>query len=158
MVLALGLPRDFAFREQIISMTFGVVTLSILGHGLTMLPLLRRLGIVSADDERGTYDLLRGELQASVAALDEIERLQRMHAVSAATEEPVDVFLLEPGVRARGPRRLLMQLQRALVRHTAAIRFGDTDDANSRGHLQAVRNLELGGVRSAVGATFGTRL
>jgi Na+:H+ antiporter len=87
MVLALGLPRDFAFREQIISMTFGVVTLSILGHGLTMLPLLRRLRIVSAEDERGTYDLLRGELQTAVAALDEIERLERIHAVAPESIE-----------------------------------------------------------------------
>ena len=82
MVLALGLPQDFAFREQIVTMTFGVVTLSILGHGLTMLPLLRRLGIVRAQDERGTYDLLRGELQTAAAALEEIERLERLRSVA----------------------------------------------------------------------------
>jgi len=82
MVLALGLPPDFAFREQIISTTFGVVTLSILGHGLTMLPLLRRLRVVRSEDDQGTHDLLRGELQTIAAALEEIDRLERLHFIA----------------------------------------------------------------------------
>jgi Na+:H+ antiporter len=82
MVLALGLPPDFPLREQIVSTTFGVVILSILGHGLTMPPLLRRLGIVRSEDGRGAYDLLRGELQAAIAALEEIERLERLRSLA----------------------------------------------------------------------------
>jgi CPA1 family monovalent cation:H+ antiporter len=45
MVLALGLPAGFPFREQLLAMTFGVVLLSILAQGLTMGPVLRRLGL-----------------------------------------------------------------------------------------------------------------
>ena len=45
MVLVLSLP-GFPHRELLVSMTFGVVMLSILVHGLTMSPLLRWLGIV----------------------------------------------------------------------------------------------------------------
>jgi Na+:H+ antiporter len=85
MVLALGLPWDFPLREQIITTTFGVVILSILGHGLTMLPLLRKLGIVHGEDERAAYDLLRGELQTAVAALEEIERLERLRSLAPDT-------------------------------------------------------------------------
>ena len=82
MVLALALPWDFPLREPIISTTFGVVILSILGQGLTMPPLLRRLGITRRDDERAAYDLLRGELQTAVAALEEIERLDRLRSLA----------------------------------------------------------------------------
>ncbi len=48
MVLALGLPADFPNRELVVAMTFGVVLLSILGQGLTMGPLLRRLKLTGA--------------------------------------------------------------------------------------------------------------
>src|SRR5665811_675666 len=44
MVLVLSLPKGFAHRDLLVSMTFGVVIISILVHGLTMSPLLRRLG------------------------------------------------------------------------------------------------------------------
>ena len=44
MVLVLSLPRDFPHRELLVSMTFGVVILSILVHGLTMSPLLQMAG------------------------------------------------------------------------------------------------------------------
>jgi len=80
MVLALGLPPDFPFREQIVSVTFGVVTLSILGQGVTMLPLLRRLGIVRAEADDDAYELLRGELHTAAAALEEIERLAMLNS------------------------------------------------------------------------------
>ena len=45
MVLALSLPATFAYRTLIIAMTFGVAVLSIVLQGLTMLPLLRYLGL-----------------------------------------------------------------------------------------------------------------
>jgi CPA1 family monovalent cation:H+ antiporter len=46
----------------LVSMTFGVVILSILVHGLTMSPLLRWLGIVRGRQERADYELTRGKL------------------------------------------------------------------------------------------------
>ena len=45
MVLALALPFDFPNRDLLITLTFGVVLLSILVQGLTMQPLLRRVGL-----------------------------------------------------------------------------------------------------------------
>ena len=87
MVLALGLPADFPLRGEIVSITFGVVILSILGQGLTMTPLLRRLGIVSGQDERAAYDLLRGELQTAIAASEEIDRLERLGSLAPDSAE-----------------------------------------------------------------------
>ena len=45
MVLALSLPADFPHRELILHMTFGVVLLTLLVQGLTIKPLMRRVGL-----------------------------------------------------------------------------------------------------------------
>jgi len=44
LALALGLPPEIAQRSEIITVTFGVVAFSVFAQGLTMEPLLRRLG------------------------------------------------------------------------------------------------------------------
>ncbi|HTJ21965.1 MAG TPA: sodium:proton antiporter, partial [Gemmatimonadaceae bacterium] len=49
MVLALSLPAEMVQRDAIVSMTIGVVVLSILIQGMTVRPLLRRLGLESAE-------------------------------------------------------------------------------------------------------------
>jgi CPA1 family monovalent cation:H+ antiporter len=79
MVLVLGLPHAFPHRPLLITMTFGVVILSILGQGLTMTPLLQRLGIVRARAARTAYELARGRVQAGIAALSALEGLRRTH-------------------------------------------------------------------------------
>jgi monovalent cation:H+ antiporter, CPA1 family len=75
MVLVLGLPTDFEHRDLIVSMTFGVVILSILTQGITMAPLLRRLKLVGASEARAEHDRLRGSLKAARSALAEIKRM-----------------------------------------------------------------------------------
>jgi CPA1 family monovalent cation:H+ antiporter len=77
MVLALGLPASFPHRDLLITMTFGVVVLSILIQGMTMAPLLRWLGIVSGHEARAAYEFHRGSLQAASAALSELESMER---------------------------------------------------------------------------------
>lgn len=79
MVLVLSLSKDFPHRELLIAMTFGVVILSILVHGLTMSPLLRWLGIVRGHEELAAYELTRGRLQAAHAAVNEIDRMSHVH-------------------------------------------------------------------------------
>jgi Na+:H+ antiporter len=79
MVLVLSLPKEFPHRELLVSMTFGVVVLSILVHGVTMSPLLRWLGIVRGHQERAAYELTRGRLQAADAALKELDRMSHVH-------------------------------------------------------------------------------
>jgi CPA1 family monovalent cation:H+ antiporter len=50
MVLALALPASFPQRALIITLTFGVVALTILLQGLTIAPLLMRLGLMNAGE------------------------------------------------------------------------------------------------------------
>jgi CPA1 family monovalent cation:H+ antiporter len=49
MVLALSLPAAMPQREMIVDMTIGVVVLSILVQGMTVSPLMRRLGLETAE-------------------------------------------------------------------------------------------------------------
>ncbi|MEO7298629.1 MAG: sodium:proton antiporter [Verrucomicrobiota bacterium] len=79
MVLVLSLPQDFPHRELLLSMTFGVVILSILGHGLTISPMLRWLGIIRGQRELAEYEVTRGKLQAAQAALKEIDQMKHVH-------------------------------------------------------------------------------
>lgn len=82
MVLALALPPALAQRDLLITVTFGVVLLAILLQGLTMAPLLRRLGVVRRHEARQQYNVKRGELRMAQAALGEIERMERLHAAA----------------------------------------------------------------------------
>jgi CPA1 family monovalent cation:H+ antiporter len=77
MVLALSLPRTLAQRELIINITYGVVVIFILVHGLTMSRLLRFLGIVRERKEQRLHDLARGQVRAAGAALAELDRLEQ---------------------------------------------------------------------------------
>ena len=79
MVLVLSLPEDFPHRDLLVTMTFGVVLISILVHGMTVSPLLRWLGIVKGREHREAYEFARGKLQAASAALDELERMSHVH-------------------------------------------------------------------------------
>lgn len=85
MVLVLGLPKGMAHRDLIITMTFGVVILSILVQGTTMAPLLRRLGLIEHSEALAVYDRLRGRLHAERAALRELRRLEAEHVVDPAS-------------------------------------------------------------------------
>lgn len=74
MVLVLGLPKSMPHRELVVTMTFGVVILSILIQGPTMGLLLRRLGLIGADRPR-EYERLRARVRLRRAALGEVEKV-----------------------------------------------------------------------------------
>jgi CPA1 family monovalent cation:H+ antiporter len=75
MVLALGLAPEFPNRSLLVTMTFGVVILSILLQGLSMSPLLRWLGIAGRRDEWERYEERRARMGASQAALRSLDRM-----------------------------------------------------------------------------------
>lgn len=55
-----SLPAGFAYRDLIVTMTVGVVLLSLLVQGITMAPLLRRPGLLAATEPGVGYDVARG--------------------------------------------------------------------------------------------------
>lgn len=98
MVLALGLPADFPNRELLVTMTFGVVVLSILGQGLTMAPLLRRLGLVRAQAPLEAYARAGAAQRLAEGALGDVDALVRTRRVSP---EVADALRAEYAARAR---------------------------------------------------------
>ncbi|MCA9518050.1 MAG: Na+/H+ antiporter [Myxococcales bacterium] len=75
MVLVLGLGPDFPHRDFLVTITFGVVLLSILVQGVTMAPILRWLGLVRREAAIETYERERGASLSARAALREIHQL-----------------------------------------------------------------------------------
>jgi CPA1 family monovalent cation:H+ antiporter len=49
--LALALPEDLPHHDAIVTLTFAVVAFSVFAQGLTITPLLRRLGQMQLNDD-----------------------------------------------------------------------------------------------------------
>ena len=78
--LALSLGPDFPHRQEILTMTFGVVAFSIIIQGLTVKPLARRLGLEEGQEDE--YDRVKVRQMAATAALSELDELEKGHVVS----------------------------------------------------------------------------
>jgi CPA1 family monovalent cation:H+ antiporter len=74
---ALGLPASVLNRNLMLTLTFGVVVFTLLVQGLTMQPLLARLGIGGDEENHHALDLLVGKLRTVEAGRREIELMQR---------------------------------------------------------------------------------
>lgn len=77
MAAALALPRGFPERDLIVFVTFAVIVATLVGQGLTLPPLIRRLGLVTRD-EQDTVTLLRTRRRLTQVALKRIEDLGEM--------------------------------------------------------------------------------
>jgi CPA1 family monovalent cation:H+ antiporter len=98
MVLALGLALDFPHRASLITMTYGVVLVSLLAQGLTMPWLLRWFGLESVENARLSYDIARGHVSVAAAGIAEIERM----AASQTSAPRILEGLRERLIRRRG--------------------------------------------------------
>ena len=81
--LALSLAQSFPERPLILAMTFGVVAFSIVVQGLTITPLMGKLGIEAGEEDE--YDRTRVRQMAVAAALEELERLRATHQLTPPT-------------------------------------------------------------------------
>jgi len=81
---ALALPTSFAERDLVLFLTFAVIVATLVGQGLTLPPLIRRLGLVT----RGEQDLvLAAEARRRLVVL----ALTRIGALAATGGTPADV-------------------------------------------------------------------
>ena len=143
MVLVLSLPQGFPERDTLVSMTFGVVILSIFVHGLTMSPLLRWLEVVGGHQDRMAYELTRGKLQAARAALGELDQMSH---VQFTEPEVLDRLRREYEQAVASDRAELERLRldgkqlsadelRWARRHLLLVEKGEVTDAFHRGVL-----------------------
>jgi CPA1 family monovalent cation:H+ antiporter len=72
---ALALPRDFPERDLMIFLTFAVILATLVGQGLTLPMLLRRLGVSAADDGEVAREHAIARGAANEAALRTLGRL-----------------------------------------------------------------------------------
>lgn len=71
--LVLSLPVSLPGRSTLVALVFGTVIFSLLVQGLTISPLLRRLGLGRSDNRLSEYEILHGNLLAEAAARAELE-------------------------------------------------------------------------------------
>lgn len=75
LAVVLALPFNFPERALLLDLTFGVVLFTLLVQGLTIEPLLRRLGIVGVDMRQQAYVLRRAQLLMLRAGRRELQQL-----------------------------------------------------------------------------------
>nr|MBA2321200.1 cation:proton antiporter [Deltaproteobacteria bacterium] len=76
MVLILSVPYSFEGRDLLVALVFGTVAASLFLQGLTVGPLLTRLGLRTGDATRLPYDLARGRAIAARGALVALDALE----------------------------------------------------------------------------------
>ncbi len=144
MVLALALALDFPHRALLVTMTFGVVLLSLLVQGISMPLLLTRLGLVDTTSNKVDYDRARVSLRVAESGLAEVDRMSARHEtppiVLAAFREQYEARR----ARARDALASIHLEQRELardasvraVRHLLAIEQAELQDAVEHGMLR----------------------
>jgi CPA1 family monovalent cation:H+ antiporter len=85
LALALSLPSHFPYRQELLTMTFGVVAVSIVMQGLAIRPLLHLLGISTARED--PYELARVQQIAISSARSELDNLFENNVISTPAYE-----------------------------------------------------------------------
>ena len=87
MVLALSLPAAVPFREDILTITFGVVLLSLVLQGLTLGPVVRLLRLTGISDLRRLFEKEQSKLIRARAAQAETQQLLESGLLSKSAYE-----------------------------------------------------------------------
>lgn len=87
MALALSLPPGLPGREELIALVFGTVLLSLLGQGVSLPWLVRRLKIAHTSESSQWIESLQSQLMTAKAAQDELESLLRSGVLPKAVYE-----------------------------------------------------------------------
>ena len=141
LALALSIPMTlvgavpFPDRDLLLTATFGVILFSLLVQGLTMSPLLSRLGLIDKKSAQQEYETLAARKSMALAAIQEIDRMSRSGGLpqetatrlkDSYTERIVqfddllhDLRLRDEDLsqsQSRSIKRRLLQLEKAVVR------------------------------------------
>lgn len=134
---ALALSEQIEQRELLIFVTVGVIAVTLVGQGLTLGPLMRRLGIEAVRDWSPDEAIAR--LEAAQAALDRLDELEREERIG---EERL---------------RRMRELYRARFRRCVAVVGGDGAEArgeaahaDSVARYSALRRELIGVERAAI--------
>jgi CPA1 family monovalent cation:H+ antiporter len=115
---ALALPQDFPDRDLVVFLAFAVIVATLIGQGLTLPPLIRRLGVVTPGEQDAVL-VAEARRRLTVIALSSIDDLSRD---GQFPDEVVD------RIRS-GYESQLARIERRLV----ALGSGTDDDDDGRG-------------------------
>ena len=114
---SLALPQNFPQRDLVVFLTFGVIVATLVGQGLTLPPLIRRLGLVTRD-EQDVVLVAEARRRLTVLALSRLEDL-----------DTIDRFPEEVTSRIRSGYELqLTRIDRRLEAMTSGGVDGDDGD------------------------------
>lgn len=85
--LALSLPTSFAGREDVLVLTFGVVLFSLVVQGLTIKPLVTKLGLTSKENAVLAFEESLAQIEQSRAGLRALQRLRDAGIISPFIHE-----------------------------------------------------------------------
>ena len=85
MAMVLGISTTVPERGMLVSLIFGVVLFSLLGQGLTIEPLISKLGLSHKKCDLTEYQLLLGENVSLRMAVEELDRNVRQGSISQST-------------------------------------------------------------------------
>ena len=114
LAVVLSLPIDLPMRPLLLNLTFGVVLFTLLVQGLTMEPLLRRLGIAGGDPQQQVYRARRAQLLMLRAAWRELRRLEDDAVLSPRVFAQLDSLYRVAGQRIDSQLDHLYQNQASL--------------------------------------------
>lgn len=92
MALALTIPTTMPGREGLIALVFGTVLISLVGQGISLPWLVKRLNVSKYSDTRQQMEELQLRLIASKAAQDELESLLKAGVLPKAIFEEMRAF------------------------------------------------------------------
>jgi CPA1 family monovalent cation:H+ antiporter len=83
--LALSLPFDFAGRDDVLVLAFSVVLFSLIGQGLTIKPLIKKLGILCDDERIVRYEEMVAQMYRYQKAISVWEEMKENSFLSEQT-------------------------------------------------------------------------
>lgn len=145
LALALSLPEALgASAGQVQVMAFGVVLYSLLFHGFTMAPLVRRLGVIERSEAQDEYERRHARAVASRLAYEHLHRHNRQGLLSDHTWG-----LLAPALE--GHNQALIESVRAMLSKTPSLEAEELSSARKeylRAQRSAINSLLRDGVIS----------
>jgi CPA1 family monovalent cation:H+ antiporter len=82
MAIALSTPLTFPMRDQLITLTFGVVLFTLLVSGATVEPLAHFLGLLLKNEKTRQFSLLQSKLIAENEAMESLQAMYKKGTVS----------------------------------------------------------------------------
>jgi CPA1 family monovalent cation:H+ antiporter len=126
-------------RDLLLTPTFGVVLFTLVIQGLSVRPLLERLGLASTEHARYDLERVLGRLRTTEAAAREVEALGRAHAIDAhlAQQYAVGREELRATQDATYHRSAPMEREheREVRRHMLHVQRAAARDALARGQI-----------------------